>query len=88
MTLSGRGSVGLVSGASRGGSHGTEGSDAHLHLVIDGYGGDRDALENAELIRDFLERHPGEIGMTKIAPPQVYTYRGKEPETGAYPASC
>ena len=51
-----------------------------MHLVIDGYGGDRDALENAELIRDFLERHPGEIGMTKIAPPQVYTYRGKEPE--------
>ena len=51
-----------------------------MHLVIDGYGGDRDALENAELIRDFLERHPGEIGMTKIAPPQVHTYRGKEPE--------
>ena len=28
----------------------------------------------------FLERHPGEIGMTKIAPPQVHTYSGQKPE--------
>ena len=51
-----------------------------MHLVIDGYGGDRDTLESAELVRDFLERHPGEIGMTKIAPPQVHTYSGQKPE--------
>ncbi len=51
-----------------------------MHLVIDGYGGARDTLEDAEIVRDFLERHPGEIGMTKIAPPQVYTYSGKTPE--------
>ena len=51
-----------------------------MHLVIDGYGGDRDTLRNTELVRDFLERHPGEIGMTKIAPPQVYDYSGKNPE--------
>ena len=51
-----------------------------MHLVIDGYGGDRDTLEAVELVRDFLDRHPGEIGMTKIAPPQVYTYSGQNPE--------
>ena len=62
------------------GPYATEGSDAHLHLVIDGYGGDRDTLQNAEIVRDFLERHPGEIGMTKIAPPQVYTYTGQQAE--------
>ena len=51
-----------------------------MHLVIDGFGGDRDTLQNTELVRDFLDRHPGEIGMTKIALPQVYTYTGKKPD--------
>ena len=51
-----------------------------MHLVIDGHGLDRDALGDAELVLDFLERHPGEIGMTKIAPAQVHTYTGKKPE--------
>ena len=51
-----------------------------MHLVIDGFGGDSDTLQDTELVREFLDRHPGEIGMTKIAQPQVYTYTGKKPD--------
>ena len=72
--------MGAGSGVLQYGPHATEGSNTHLHLVIDGYGGDRDTLQNAEIVRDFLERHPGEIGMTKIAPPQVHSYTGQKPE--------
>ncbi|MYC34940.1 MAG: S-adenosylmethionine decarboxylase proenzyme, partial [Chloroflexi bacterium] len=44
-----------------------------MHLVIDGYGGDYESLGNAEIIHDFLRDYPDKIGMTKVAPPQVYT---------------
>ena len=50
-----------------------------MHLVIDGYGGDYESLGNAEIIHDFLRDYPNKIGMTKVAPPQVYTYRGQKP---------
>ena len=50
-----------------------------MHLVIDGYGGDSDSLGDVELIHEFLRDYPDRIGMTKIAPPQVYTYRGQKP---------
>ena len=50
-----------------------------MHLVIDGYAGDSGLLADADLIRDFLDGHPSQIGMTKIAPAQVYNYRGKKP---------
>ena len=50
-----------------------------MHLVIDGYGGDYESLGNAEIIHDFLRDYPDKIGMTKVAPPQVYTYRGQKP---------
>ena len=50
-----------------------------MHLVIDGYGGDSDSLANEELIYQFLGDCPDRIGMTKISPPHVYTYRGKKP---------
>ena len=49
-----------------------------VHLVIDGHGGDPTTLKNVDLIHDFLDRVPDQIGMTKIAPPQVYTYRGQK----------
>ena len=60
-----------------------------MHLAIDGYGADPDpgrgvtsidVLEDTDLVRRFLDDYPDAIGMTKIAPPQVYTYRGKVPE--------
>lgn len=51
-----------------------------MHLVIDGYGADAHKLEDTELLYRFLDEHPAAIGMTKITPPQVYTYHGKTPE--------
>ena len=51
-----------------------------MHLVIDGYSNDRAALTDADLVQEFLDGFPARIGMTKIAPAQVYTYRGKREE--------
>ena len=51
-----------------------------MHLVIDGYGGDPKKLQDVDLIQDFLDEYPSTIGMTKVVPPQVYTYHGKVPE--------
>ena len=50
-----------------------------MHLVIDGYGGNPDSLGDVDLIYKFLQDFPDRIEMTKIAPPQVYTYRGQQP---------
>ena len=51
-----------------------------MHLVVDGYGADPDKLKDVDLVHRFLDEYPSAIGMTKIAPPQVYTYHGKTPE--------
>ncbi len=51
-----------------------------MHLAIDGYGGDPALLGDVELARDFLNGFPARIGMTRVAPAQVYTYRGKKAE--------
>ena len=51
-----------------------------MHLVLDGYDGDYNSLGDAELLYEFLENFPDKIGMTKIAPPQVYTYQGQKPD--------
>jgi len=50
-----------------------------LHLAIDGYGADPIKLSDEDLVLRFLDEYPDVIGMTKVAPPQVYTYRGKVP---------
>lgn len=51
-----------------------------MHLIIDGHGADADKLKDADIVHRFLDEYPAAIGMTKIAPPHVYTYRGKVPE--------
>ncbi len=51
-----------------------------MHLVIDGHDCDWEQLSNAELVRNFLDEFPDRIGMTKITPPAVYTYRGQKEE--------
>ncbi|HEY7269867.1 MAG TPA: S-adenosylmethionine decarboxylase [Dehalococcoidia bacterium] len=51
-----------------------------MHLTIDGFGGDRELLSSETLVRSLLDRYPGEINMTKIAPPFVYRYVGDKPE--------
>jgi S-adenosylmethionine decarboxylase len=49
-----------------------------MHLTIDGFGGDRELLSSESLVRSLLDRYPGEINMTKIAPPFVYRYVGEK----------
>ena len=51
-----------------------------MHLVVDGYGADPEKLKDVDLVHTFLDEYPSAIGMTKIVPPQVYTYRGQTPE--------
>ena len=51
-----------------------------MHVTIDGYGGNHGKLADQELVRELLDRYPGEIGMTKIAPPHVISYVGQKPE--------
>ena len=51
--------------------------EASLHLAIDGYRADRAKLIDEETVFTFLDEYPATIGMTKVAPPQVYTYHGK-----------
>jgi len=50
------------------------------HLMVDGYGSDRDKLTDINYIYDFLSNYPTEIAMTKIMPPYVFRYSGVRPE--------
>ena len=47
---------------------------------MDAYGVDDKKLADEQLVESFLDRCPDDMGMTKIMPPQVYTYRGREPK--------
>src|SRR4051794_4024876 len=49
-----------------------------MHLTIDGYGGNPELLNNESLVRELLDRYPGEISMTKISVPYVVQYDGGE----------
>lgn len=51
-----------------------------LHLILDGYGCNKQKLMDMELIYNFLNDYPDEMGMTKIMPPYVFKYSGKFPE--------
>lgn len=51
-----------------------------MHLVIDGYGKNPAILADRNVVYDLLDSFPGEIGMTKIAPPYVFRYIGSKPE--------
>ena len=44
------------------------------HLMLDGYGCDKDKLTDLNLIYRSLEELPARIGMTKIMPPYVFKY--------------
>jgi S-adenosylmethionine decarboxylase len=50
------------------------------HLMLDGYGCDRQKLEDLDLIYRILEDLPARIGMTRIMPPYVFKYSGLRPE--------
>ena len=51
-----------------------------MHLIIDGYGGDTQKLQDVDLIYKLLDDYPSQIGMTKISPPYVLKYIGSKPE--------
>ena len=51
-----------------------------MHLAIDGYEADPAKLSDEALVFRFLDVYPDVIGMTKVAPPQVYSYTGKVPD--------
>jgi S-adenosylmethionine decarboxylase len=51
-----------------------------VHLMVDGYGCDRAALEDMSLIYSFLDEYPPQMNMTKIMPPYVFRYDGAVPE--------
>ena len=51
-----------------------------MHLIIDGFGANPRMLESEELIYQLLDHYPSQIGMTKVAPPQVFRYVGSKPE--------
>lgn len=51
-----------------------------MHLIVDGYGGDVQKMQELETIFNFLDKYPSQIGMTKIAPPYVFRYIGTKPQ--------
>lgn len=51
-----------------------------MHLIIDGYNGNKDKFTNLEFIYKILDDCPNKIGMTKIMPPYVFKYKGKNPQ--------
>ncbi|HZP56405.1 MAG TPA: S-adenosylmethionine decarboxylase [Dehalococcoidia bacterium] len=51
-----------------------------MHVTIDGFGGNPALLADEAMVRDLLDRYPGEIGMTKISEPHVFEYHGEKPD--------
>lgn len=51
-----------------------------MHLIIDGYGGSAQKLQDVQHIYRLLDRYPSQIGMVKLSPPQVAKYMGSKPE--------
>ncbi len=51
-----------------------------MHLIIDGYGGSAQKMQDVEHIYRLLDRYPSQIGMVKLSPPQVAKYMGSKPE--------
>lgn len=51
-----------------------------MHLIIDGYRGDAQKMQDVGLVYEVLDTYPSRIGMTKISPPKVSKYVGSKPE--------
>jgi S-adenosylmethionine decarboxylase len=51
-----------------------------MHLIIDGYGGNPQRMQDVEFIDELLNVYPSQIGMTKISPAQVSRNVGPKPE--------
>jgi len=53
-----------------------------MQLIIDGYQGDQQKLQDLALVYEILDELPGLIRMRKIMPPHVQRYGGGKPEDG------
>jgi S-adenosylmethionine decarboxylase len=51
-----------------------------MHLVIDGYRGDKAKMWDVERVRDFLMDCPATLGMTRISEPNVLEYNAPKAE--------
>ncbi len=51
-----------------------------MHLIIDGYNGDPQKMQDVNFIYELLDTYPSQIGMTKISPPKVSKYIDSKPE--------
>jgi S-adenosylmethionine decarboxylase len=51
-----------------------------MHLIIDGFGKNKDILQDENFIYNLLFAYPDKIGMTKISDPIVFRYSGSKPE--------
>ena len=51
-----------------------------MHLIIDGYRGNSQKLQDVDFINQLLDVYPSQIGMTKISAPKVSRYIGSRPE--------
>ena len=51
-----------------------------MHLIIDGYSGNAQKMQDVEFIYELLDAYPSQIGMTRISPPKVSKYVGSKPE--------
>ena len=51
-----------------------------MHLIIDGFGKNKNILQDENFIYDLLDSYPAKIGMTKISGPIVFRYTGVKPE--------
>lgn len=48
------------------------------HLMIDGYFGEENLLNNRELVLHLLDKLPEELGMTKLSEPVVFFAEGND----------
>ncbi|MBI2886808.1 MAG: adenosylmethionine decarboxylase [Chloroflexi bacterium] len=51
-----------------------------MHLTLDGFGANKERLQDLDFLFTLLDLYPSQIGMTKIMPPYVFKYHGVKPE--------
>ena len=50
-----------------------------MHLLIDGYGGDVQRMQDREILLRFLDEYPSALGMHKLCEPSLLYYDAPEP---------
>ena len=55
-----------------------------MHLIIDGYTGNKQILQDESFLRHVLNEVPDLIHMTKITEPFVFRYLGDKPDEWGY----